>query len=177
VWVTDASRNISKLDRSALDFASLVRPGATVAQKELVPYLVYYRQGLQVTATLTSTTGDADLYVWYPHSLFWPDQASTQSLMATEIVTFTTPRAGTYLFLVHGYLTTTYDLSIEPGGGSYAGEMQAADRAAPSTPSTFTGRPGGLTFEPVLSQSGLDPLATAPSLEEGMSVYLPLLQR
>ncbi len=178
VWVADASHNISRIDRSALDFASLVRPGATVPQKGLVPYLVYYPEGVSVTSILTPTAGDADLYVWYPHSFFWPDQVSAHPLTTTEIVSFTTPRAGTYLFLVHGYLSATYDLSIAPAGGPYAAEVMAtAAQAVPDMPSAVTVRPGGLTFEPVLSQSGLDPLATAPTLDDGTSIYLPMIHR
>ncbi|HET7375899.1 MAG TPA: hypothetical protein VFK30_04265, partial [Anaerolineae bacterium] len=38
VWVADAAHNVSELDRNALDFASLVQPGATVAMKQVVPY-------------------------------------------------------------------------------------------------------------------------------------------
>ena len=121
VWVADAAHNVSELDRNALDFASLVQPGATIARKQMVPYLVYYPAGVTVTAQLTSTVGDADLYVWHPHNFLWPDRKSIRPRPDADAVTFTTTRAGIYLFLVRGYTDATYDLSIEPAGGPRAG--------------------------------------------------------
>ena len=181
VWVADAAHNISELDRNALDFASLVRPGATVAQRQVVPYLVYYPAGVTVTAQLTSTAGDADLYVWYPHDFFWPDRKSIQPISDTDVVTFTTPRAGIYLFLVRGYTDATYDLSIEPAGGprvesdAESGGNDAAINAV--APAAVSAKPDEVTLEPVLSQSGLDPLATAAAPDGFYQVYVPIVIR
>ncbi len=182
VWVADAAHNVSELNRNALDFASLVRPGATVAQKHVVPYLVYYPAGVTVTAQLTSTTGDADLYVWYPHNFFWPDHRSVRPISETDTVTFTTTHAGIYLFLVRGYTDATYDLSIAPAGGPRVpsdardddGDHTALNLVAPAADTT---KPDELTFEPLLSQSGLDPLATAPAPGGFYQVYMPLIFR
>jgi uncharacterized repeat protein (TIGR01451 family) len=181
VWVADAAHNISELNRNALDFASLVQPEATVAQKHVVPYLVYYPAGVTVTAQLTSTVGDADLYLWYPHNFFWPDRKSVQPISGTDVITFTTPRAGIYLFLVRGYTDATYDLSIEPAGGPRAGSDPGDDGGDPHAtinlpaPSAAMAKPDDLTLEPLLSQSGLDPLVTAPAPDGFYKVYLPIV--
>ena len=175
VWVADEAFNISKTDRRAFDFASLLLPGATVRKFGLVPYLVHYEAGVKVSAVLTPTTGDADLYVWYPGRFGRPDRWRTQPLTATDVVTFTTPRAGTYLFLVHGYTDATYDLSITPGGGPRAWPMAAASISG--TDQATPGKPDELTSEPVLTVSGLDPLDSAAAPSEPTPIYLPLVMR
>ena len=178
VWVADAAHNVSHTDRRAIDFASLLLPNETVPLHRVVPYLVYYDAGVNVTATLTPTSGDADLYVWYPHSFFWPDQRSTSPVTMTDVVTFTTPRAGVYLFIVYGHTAATYDLSIEPGGGPRVGLSPDATPDA-NTPIVYapTPKPDELLLEPVLSQSGVDPLAD-PSAPTGFyDIYLPIAVR
>ena len=184
VWVADEAHNVSELDRTALDFASLVQPGATVARKQAIPYLVYYPAGVTVTAQLTSTVGDADLYVWHPRNFFWPDRKSIKPQSDPDVVTFTTTRAGIYLFLGRGYTDATYDLSIEPAGGPRAGSdtwnggdddhHTALNLAAPAAVSAKSDE---LTLEPLLSQSGLDPLVAAPAPDGFYQVYLPIVIR
>ncbi|MCL5996764.1 MAG: DUF11 domain-containing protein [Chloroflexi bacterium] len=149
VWVADAASNISHLDRQAMDFASLLLQPASVPQSGLVPYLVHFAAGVSVSATLTPLSGDPDLYVWYPSSFGRPDLKSTQPSTTTDTINFITPRAGTFLFMVHGYQASTYNLSITPGGG----------QMIVLTSYATTDKPGELSNEPVLSQSGLDPLA------------------
>jgi hypothetical protein len=189
VWVADEARNVSYLDHRGMDFASLVRPNAVVAQKRVVPYLVYYPAGVTVTAQITATAGDADLYVWYPRNFFWPDRKSIQPTPGADLVTFTTPRAGIYLFLVRGFTDATYDLSIDPVGGPRAwpafwggdddDDHHDRDSAAfnLSVPAAASSKPDELTLEPVLSQSGVDPLVTAPTADAFYQVHLPIIVR
>jgi len=184
VWVQDAAHNISRLERRAFDFASLVQPGASVAQRGLVPYLVYYDQGVNVTATLTTLTGDADLYLWRPNNHFGPDFKSTHPISGTDLITFTTQRAGVYLFVVRGYVTSTYDLTIEPAGGprvpwswwsmTATSDAGSINLTAPSAPSAKT---DDLTYDAVLPQSGVDPLAEPSAIVFPYSVFLPALTR
>jgi len=171
VWVADGAYNVSMLHRAGLDYASLLLPGETVPRWGMVPYLVHYEAGVSVNATLTPATGDADLYVWYPDSFGWPDEKSTKSGTAPDTVSFTTPDEGTYLFLVHGYRESTYDLTITPAGGPHAWSTAG-------TPVTATGqlaslKPDELTAEPLLSQSGLDPLAQAVAPDGPFVIYMP----
>jgi uncharacterized repeat protein (TIGR01451 family) len=186
VWVADAAHNVSELEHGGMDFASLVLPGATVGQKHVVPYLVYYPAGVTVTAQLTSTVGDADLYVWYPHNFFWSDRKSIRPSPGADLVTFTTPRAGIYLFLVRGFTDATYNLNIEPAGGPRAwpastgdGDHGDGDRPAINlaVPDTTSARADELTLEPLLSQSGVDPLVTAPAPDGFYQIYLPTVIR
>jgi uncharacterized repeat protein (TIGR01451 family) len=180
VWVTDSASNRSQLDRRALDFASLLLPGETVARGGIVPHLVYYESGVDVTAVLSPTDGDADLYVWYPGSFLWPDQKSTLSGTSTDEVSFTTDRAGTYLFLVHGYTAATYDFSITPGGGPRAWGVASVDSGGTSQASSHD---MSLTKPPIqdlvsaLFESGLDPLGSPAAAGPSFEIYLPVIVR
>lgn len=167
VWVADEAGNISVLTRSSLDFVSLLLPGETVAFGGVDAYLVAYKAGEQVTARLETVSGDADLYVWYPGNLGWPDGASTLDGAAVDALSFTTPRAGVYLFVVYGAARSTYNLSITPGGGS------VADLAT----TLAAGKPPTLTAEPVISQAGIDPLGVAEAPAGVVRVVLPIVVR
>jgi uncharacterized repeat protein (TIGR01451 family) len=165
VWVADADGHVSQLTRRAIDFVSLTVPGE-VPERGMTPYLVAYDAGVEVTATLTTTSGDADLYIWGPGSRGLPDEASTLDGTAVDRITFTTPRAGVYLFLVYGAKASSYTLAITPGGGP------RAPVAAPQA-----GKPRAFTSEPVLSQAGLDPLGVATTPPFFNNVYMPLAAR
>jgi len=176
VWVADAARNTSRLDRRAMDFASLLVPGAMLPPCGATPYLVYYDADVNVNAVLTPITGDADLYVWYTGVLTAPIAT------ASQVVSFTTPAAGVYLFMVHGQPGSTYDLLITPEGGprpplpgmSEASVVESNSgvwaEAAPAAP----GESEDLVA--LLTESALNPpdLAEAPS---AFSVYLPIVMR
>jgi uncharacterized repeat protein (TIGR01451 family) len=185
VWVADEAGNVSHLTDSGLDYASLLLPDDLVNEGDLVPYLAYYGAGKDVIATLETVSGDADLYVWFPSNLGLPDVYSIEPGREPDQVTFTAPKAGAYLFLVHGYQTSTYNLSIAPGGGPQAGE--AASALVPrvrTNPSAFSqaasdgaGKAPQLYMEQILALSGLDPLAQAEPPRPSFVVYLPLVVR
>ena len=179
VWVSDEADNTSWLSGHSLDFASLLLPNETVADGEMVPYLVYYDAGVDVTATLNTLSGDADLYVWYPGNPGGPDQKSVNPGTDPDEVSFTTPQAGVYLFLVHGYQASTYDLTITPGGGPRVSGMTGANLGAAgetvSGAQVTTSGKAELTDEPVLTWSGLDPLGVTPAWAPRFAVYLPVL--
>jgi uncharacterized repeat protein (TIGR01451 family) len=179
VWVADGALNRSRLTRAAVDFASLVLPGAPVDQGGMVPYLVYYPAGVKVTATLTATTGEAHLFLWNPGNMFAPDQTSAVPGSATQTITFTTQTSGIYMFLVYGKTKAVYDLSITPGGGPRPGASPAlvSSIAVPSLSDNVSAPSApvdGITYNPILPQSGLDPLsiATDPPF---FQTFLPVL--
>ncbi|MFN2166946.1 MAG: pre-peptidase C-terminal domain-containing protein, partial [Anaerolineae bacterium] len=164
VWLADGARNVSAMTRRAIDFASLLLPSTPVGRDEAVAYLVHYEAGDQVTASLTTHSGDADLYVWFPGNHRLPDQASTQEGTAPDGVSFTAPRTGTYLFVVYGHAESIYDLAIGSGDD---GTAQAAASVVPSA------KPG-LQADPVLTRSGVIPLGPA-STPQPYNLRLPLI--
>jgi uncharacterized repeat protein (TIGR01451 family) len=179
VWVADAAKNRSHLDRQAMDFASLVLPDTPINLYGLQPYLVSYQAGVDVSAVLTPTSGDVDLYVWYPGNFGIPDQVSAEAGSAVESVAFNTPTPGTYIFLVVGSTQAVYNLSITPGGGPDStlsgtpGMLPVTLNASASGLSAIS----GITEEPVLTISGVDPLDSVDEPTGPYVLYLPGIRK
>lgn len=173
VWVSDTEGNISLLTPKATDFASLLLPDETVSQHKAVPYLVQYNEGVNVTATLTPSAGDADLYIWYPNSFGQPDEMSINEETAVDSISFTTPSEGVYLFLVYGYEDSNYNLSIAPAGGPAL--LKASDNQ-PAAANMATNKEE-LTIEPILNVAGINPLGETitPSWPLSEQIYLPII--
>jgi uncharacterized repeat protein (TIGR01451 family) len=182
VWVADAALNHSRLTRSAIDFASVLLPNTHVDQGAMIPYLVYYPAGVDVTATLTTHSGEAQLFLWHPGNMFAPDKSGPTTGGATQTITFTTRTAGVYMFLVRGKQASDFDLSITPGGGPVpAPSASAAAASGISMGQSGTSSPAqttDLTYNPILPQSGLDPLSVSQD-PSGPYVYsyLPMVIR
>lgn len=169
VWVSDDAGNLSFLSQAATDYASLLLPGASVAAGEQIAYMVHYEAGTPVNATLETLTGDADLYVWFPMAFGLPSVYSDQDGTAVDQVAFTAPTTGRYLFVVQGYLASTYNFSITPGGGTGPMALAAAAFATSGKPVPQT--------ETILTASGLDPIAGAVAPRARHYLRLPLIAR
>jgi uncharacterized repeat protein (TIGR01451 family) len=179
VWVADAALNRSHLDRQAMDFANLILPDTHIGQYDLQPYLVSYQAGVDASAVLTPTTGDVDLYVWYPGNFGAPDQVSAEPGTVTESVSFNTPTPGTYIFLVVGSTHAVYNLSITPGGGPDS-TLSGTPGLVPTVPNASDTGPAaaiGITEEPVLTLSGVDPLDSADEPTGPYVLYLPGIRK
>ena len=169
VWVADPSMNRSHLTRSSIDFASLLLPMTKIGAGGMIPYLVYYPAGIDVTASLNTLSGETHLFVWHPGNLFLPDETSPTPGSSTQTIKFTTKTAGVYLFLVFGVKASVFDLTITPGGGPRlplpvpfaSAAVSAADPTLGLAPASATAMLDGITFNPILPQSGLDPLDVA----------------
>lgn len=171
VWVADADYNVSWMTPDSLDYASLLLPGETVPTGGVLPYMVHYAAGEAVTAMLTSLSGDADLYVWYPGNFGLPNVTSTNAT-GMDSVSFTTPKDGPYLFLVYGYTAATYDLAITPGG---VAEPHAPVSTGFASMTTKLDPKMALFFEPIFSQSGLDPVTGPTQLQPPHALFLPVV--
>jgi uncharacterized repeat protein (TIGR01451 family) len=179
VWVADAAKNHSHFDRQAMDYASLVLPDTPINQYGLQPYLVSYQAGVDVSAVATPTSGDVDLYVWYPGNFGAPDQASAETGSTPETVAFNTPTAGTYIFLIVGSTQAVYNLSITPGGGpdSMLGGTPGMLPATLSASVTSQSAASDIAEEPVLSISGVDPLENVDEPTGPFVLYLPGIRK
>lgn len=173
VWAADAEGNISFLTPHAADFASLILPNESVSQGKAVPYLVKYDAGKNVSVTLTPSSGDADLYVWYPNNFGQPDHKSINTGTAVDSINFTTSSSGTYLILVYGHFDSTYDLTIIPAGGPTL--LNAVKEKL--TGANIVTNKDVLTAEPILSQANVDPLSIAetPAASFKNHIYLPII--
>jgi hypothetical protein len=165
VWVADAAHNRSHLTRRAVDFASLLLPGTHISQGGMIPYLVYYPAGVDVTATLSLLSGSARMFVWYPCRLLAPDLIGPAATDPSQTIKFTTPAAGIYMFLVYGITAADFDLSITPGGGPRP-ILPLITPAPSATQGIYLGAApdlstSDLVYNPILLESGLDPLDIA----------------
>ncbi|MCG8352703.1 MAG: DUF11 domain-containing protein [Chloroflexales bacterium] len=165
VWVVDASGNVSLLNRNAVAFVSLTGSGE-VGARGFAPFMVQLKAGVTVSATLETTSGDADLYVWFPGNLGLPDEASTNEGVATDTVSFTTSKAGIYLFLVYGIEKSSYTFSMTQSAESTANASQ------------LTAKPINFTAEPLMSWLGFDPLGVleVPN-NAATTIYVPVITR
>lgn len=166
VWVADGAGNTSQLGQHAMDFASLLLPGESLSAGAKIAYMVYYQSGAEVTATLETISGDADLYVWFAGEHGLPSAYSNEEGTAVDQVTFTAPTTGRYLFVVHGYQESTYNLAIAPGG--------SLAKAANSSPAST--KPV-LRADTILTASGLDPVAGADAPRARYFTHLPAIIR
>jgi len=160
VWVKDEEGNISLLTTKSLDYANLLISNTELSTFGLTPYLVHLDEGTQVKVEVTATSGNPDLYVWYPEKTAAPDKWSVHSGKATETVSFTAPTTGTYLILVEAINGATYSIDFTVNGGT-------GDQANAGV--------SGFTAEPVLSKIGVDPLAAGNSLP--YEVHVPMIFR
>lgn len=180
VTVADGNGNQSVLIGNAIDFASLLLPQETVVEGEGVAYMVYYEAGVDVTATLVTHSGDADLYVWFPNQFGEPSLYSIEPGIAIDQVAFTAGQAGRYVFLVHGYQSSVYSLDITPAGGPRVpvdGSLVQPETVIPAFPAPEDSIKipliGGLPF----NLSGIDPLAGAQAPQALRYLYLPISLR
>lgn len=169
--VADELHNLSILNKDAIDFASLVLPDTKLEANGLIPYLVSYDANTPVKATLAPSEGSPMLFVWYPGNILVPNKISVNGQ-----VEFTTPKAGTYYFLVYSAANTTFDLQITPGGGP----TRYAMTSAVTGPLSVTGaQTTTIQSDPLLSKIGFDPFTAgpgsipAPDDEPTNRIYLP----
>jgi len=108
---------------------------------------------------MATSSGQADLYIWYPENYEEADQASLDQ--PVDQINFTAPRAGIYMILVHAIEPAVFNIAITPAGGPRMDWSLLYDGIQPSTASVST---EPLTSESVFSVIGLYPaeMATVP---------------
>jgi len=148
-WVADGNMNRSHNGRAGLDFVSLVIPDTNILTGGMIPYMVFFEKGQNVEIKTLSSNGDVDLYVWRLNEFNEPYRLSTGTGVGEEKISFTAEISRPYLIIVQGMTDATFDLSISPLGGPSAWSTIVVNE--------ITKEP--ITFEPLLSQSGLSPLA------------------
>ena len=123
-WVADASGNVSAPRQAWID---LYHDNIPIQRYETHPYRLRLAAGNRIRMRLTSTSGDADLYVFGPHDVFI---GSSENSAPVDEVTFTATQDGVYQIEVEGYAAnSTYTLEVLPPGNNTCAPQPAGIQA------------------------------------------------
>ena len=115
-YFMDDSGNTSLLPAQTV--VNLTPASGDILADEIVVYRVRMEAGGSFTATLTTHSGDADLYVWAPGNEGAPDFYSNLDGTAEDSVVVTDTVAGDYHVEVQGYaVASAYHLDLEASQG------------------------------------------------------------
>jgi hypothetical protein len=167
-WVADPSGNVSQLPAKAL--INYVPPTEALAADEARLYRYSLNVGDQLTATLTSTLGDADLYVWSPTPNQEPWVSNLEGA-AVDSITLFASQSGVYQVEVWGYVASEYQIDVEimPAVQTRAA-LQGMGRAGKPTRAQPL---VNLVDAPIIQQG----LPTAPIVAPRLHLYVPILSR
>ena len=121
-WAVDKSSNVNislEPNTDVIDLLPTEQEGY-VAQKGVIFYRYYLEEGETLVSTLTSLTGDADLYVWAADGQRWYSNNNTD----VDQVQIKAPFAGTYQIEVHGHSDATYRLTFNQSNRQSARQPQ-----------------------------------------------------
>ncbi len=93
-----------------------VPASATLATDLSHFYAYHLNAGQSITAAITPTSGDPDLYIWSPNGT--ENTFSINGIGEADQATFTASTDGIYLIQVHAYQHTEYNLSVTIGDTS-----------------------------------------------------------
>jgi len=168
VWAADAAGNISLYWRAA--FINLVpeTDPASIARGHVHTYRFYLQNGQNLTATLTSVTGDTDIYVFDP-----TDTLLTYSFLTAPVegVNFTAARNGPFQVETYGFTAGQYTLQFRvPFGLQAQGWVGQTSGKEPRTQPQVSAEASPAEEEYVTG------VPSAPAIVQ-RKVYLPLVTR
>jgi len=125
-WVADDAGNVSTLSQRAL--INYLAASDTLRQGQVRIYRVYLRSGESLSAVVTPTTGDPDLYIWDEMGTL---VAYSDNLDLTpDAATVVAVNDGYHQIEVHGYLDSVYALTLS-AGAQRASHILPADNGKP----------------------------------------------
>ncbi|MCL4459036.1 MAG: S8 family serine peptidase [Chloroflexi bacterium] len=116
IWFADGAENISDTPAKAMINYIPVETSLAVGQWAL--YRKQLAGGTSITVTLTTFSGDADLFIWKPDSSGPPDYYSLDPGTASDRVSFVAPTSGLYQIQVYSYEASRYTLEIATGSSA-----------------------------------------------------------
>ena len=168
-WAADVAGNISLRAQSAL--INHIPSSDTLSADESRVYVYRFSAEQQITARITPSSGDPDLYIW-PSSAANPPYSFNGAGEVDEI-TFTVPQDGTYIIEVYAFENAEYAFTLDTG---------SSQALAPQT-SSHTANKGEKTArtEPALAPdeipTSLEHALPPAPIAEGVQLYLPVIIR
>ena len=174
-WGVDKSSNVNislEPNTDVIDLLPSEQEGY-VARKGVIFYRYYLEKGESLLSTLTSLTGDADLYVWAPDGRLWYSNNNT----GVDEVLLEAPFTGIYQIEVHGHNDAEYRLTFSQPTRLHA-TLRHAQGIASVQRSNIGPKP--LPGEPAVSlDEWPEYYDVEPPVipERGSTLYLPLATR
>jgi hypothetical protein len=139
-WAADAAGNISL--RPGQQGINYLPSHDTLEKDQARVYRFKLDSGDGLTATLTPTSGDADLYVWPPdHASSGRSPWVSNNISANDQVSFTAPVTGWYQVEVHAATSCAFQLGVAVtpnagigGGDDFLLSTQGGGKAILTTP-------------------------------------------
>jgi len=163
VWVSDVEGNVS--ERPARATVNFTPDNATVLQGQVKLFRRTLNPGEQLSVSLSSLTGDADLYVWGPDGRLVGSSDLVGAV--TDSVSFTATGFGIYQIEVVGFAESTYRLTITDGARSGI--------EARSAPAVLSGKPVRSTPAVAVSAAPATTTAVTVAPRFGYTLYFPYL--
>ncbi|MBN1261388.1 MAG: DUF11 domain-containing protein [Anaerolineae bacterium] len=162
-WVADGAGNLSTAART---FINYLPAQSYVAPEQVAMFRFWLTAGLDVSARLTSLSGDADIYAWAPDGT---RLAFSDTSDLVEVVTFTASVDGIYQIEVYGHEAALYRLELQAET-----ETALTGDQAPATSIRRRGR-GNPLADP--NEEPNEPIAVPEVPLSGTLVYLPIVIR
>lgn len=159
-WVADAAGNLST--PAVRTLVNYLQAGSPILERQVHLYRLQLPAGQTLQATLETLTGDTDLYVWDSGGTLVG--SSNNFDLAPDLVNVPGD-GGDYQIEVHGYLDSTYTLSLNLGAAT-----RLADTSLPSAKITPAAPSVDLSSAPAGQQA-------LPSAPVTWSLYLPVTVR
>lgn len=162
-WVADAAGNLSS--PAVRTLVNYLQTGSPILERQVHLYRLQLPAGQTLQARLETLTGDADLYVWGSNGTL---VGSSSNFDLTPELVNVPGDGGNYQIEVHGYLDSTYTLSLDLGTAT-----RLADASLPSTKIT----PAAPSVDLSSAPAGQQALPSAPTAPVTWSLYLPVTVR
>ncbi len=178
VWVADGAGNVSDYALSTINLQpyhtglannSIQAPSPARLVEGMSHFYIYpITASHTVTAVLTPSSGDPDLYVWSPDaSQSW---LSLEGTGEVDEVSFVAPQTGYYVMQIHGYADAEYAFDT---GSSESGLMSVSGGANPEAKAPL--EEPGLPPEQVSEEAPTLGLPAPPVVQP--TAFLPLVLR
>ncbi|RLT36869.1 MAG: hypothetical protein DWI57_14290, partial [Chloroflexi bacterium] len=171
-WAADNAGNIALFPFKG--YINYIPPSERVGTNQTRSYFFTLTVGQRLTARVTPSTGDPDLFVWSPNQNAPPYVSNLSG--GLEEVSFVATVAGLYQVEVYGYAKSDYQLEVTITAGAAArtgSQVGGVDpnKSQPSTPVIPRSDQGPGT------QQGLPTAPTAPVAAPVIKIYLPVTVR
>lgn len=168
IWVSDNDGNISQ---PATAWINYVPVSDTIRQGQRKIFRLNLRAGDILSATLTSLSGDADLYLWGPGGRL---AYSNQNAGVVDSITYAALTTGRYWLEVAGWTDAAYSLVYTTTAGNGFTSQSVTPQQANPGKTPFSEAPNTGVEDPSNEFTAIPADTRAPSGEGTGGLYIPI---